>query len=246
MATTTNYGWTTPDDTALVKDGASAIRSLGSSVDSTVKALNPETTLGDISYRSSTANTNTRLAIGSSGQVLTVSGGVPAWTTVAGSAMTKIASADFTTQSSVTIDSAFSSSYKQYMMTLDVSGSTSLQLRMQFRYASSTENSTEYFGSNFEYSRANSASGNGFVGTTYATILNTLETTPAQLTFYFSDVGNTSERAAYRMFGFNSGDSQSSILGGGRVYVDRTYTGIIFTTDTGTISGTYQIYGLAN
>jgi hypothetical protein len=38
MATTTNYGWTTPDDTALVKDGASAIRTLGSSVDTTLKA----------------------------------------------------------------------------------------------------------------------------------------------------------------------------------------------------------------
>lgn len=79
MATTTNYGWTTPDDTALVKDGASAIRSLGSSIDTTTKALNPETTLGDLAYRSATANTNTRLAIGSSGQVLTVSGGVPTW-----------------------------------------------------------------------------------------------------------------------------------------------------------------------
>lgn len=33
MATTTNYGWTTPDDTSLVKDGASAIRSLGTSID---------------------------------------------------------------------------------------------------------------------------------------------------------------------------------------------------------------------
>jgi hypothetical protein len=38
MATTTNYGWTTPDDTALVKDGASAIRSLGSAIDTTVFA----------------------------------------------------------------------------------------------------------------------------------------------------------------------------------------------------------------
>ena len=82
MATTTNYGWTTPDDTALVKDGASAIRSLGTSVDTTTKNLNPSTTLGDIEYRSSTANTNTRLGIGSTGQVLTVSGGVPAWTTI--------------------------------------------------------------------------------------------------------------------------------------------------------------------
>jgi hypothetical protein len=33
MASTTNYGWTTPDDTSLVKDGADAIRTLGSSVD---------------------------------------------------------------------------------------------------------------------------------------------------------------------------------------------------------------------
>ena len=79
MATTTNYGWTTPDDTALVKDGASAIRTLGSSVDTTTKALNPSTTLGDIEYRSSTANTNTRLGIGSTGNVLTVAGGVPTW-----------------------------------------------------------------------------------------------------------------------------------------------------------------------
>jgi len=79
MATTTNYGWTTPDDTALVKDGAAAIRSLGTSVDTTTKALNPSTTLGDIEYRSSTANTNTRLGIGSNGNVLTVAGGVPSW-----------------------------------------------------------------------------------------------------------------------------------------------------------------------
>jgi hypothetical protein len=50
-------------------------------VDTTTKALNPATTLGDIEYRSATANTNTRLPIGTSGQVLTVSGGVPAWTT---------------------------------------------------------------------------------------------------------------------------------------------------------------------
>ena len=36
MATTTNYGWSTPDNTALVKDGALAIRTLGSAIDTTV------------------------------------------------------------------------------------------------------------------------------------------------------------------------------------------------------------------
>ena len=81
MANTTNYNWETPDDTDLVKDGAAAIRTLGSSVDTTTKALNPSTTLGDIEYRSATANTNTRLAVGTTGQVLTVAGGVPSWAT---------------------------------------------------------------------------------------------------------------------------------------------------------------------
>lgn len=36
MASTTNYSWTTPDDTGLVKDGAANIRTLGSSVDTTL------------------------------------------------------------------------------------------------------------------------------------------------------------------------------------------------------------------
>jgi hypothetical protein len=90
MATTTNYGWTTPDDTALVKDGAAAIRTLGSSVDTTTKALNPSTTLGDIEYRSATANTNTRLGIGSAGQVLTVAAGVPSWSTPGAAGATSV------------------------------------------------------------------------------------------------------------------------------------------------------------
>jgi hypothetical protein len=103
MATTTNYGWTTPDDTALVKDGASAIRSLGTSIDTTTKNLNPSTTLGDIEYRSSTANTNTRLGIGSTGNVLTVSGGVPVWAAPAGGGkVLQVVSATTTTQTTIT------------------------------------------------------------------------------------------------------------------------------------------------
>jgi len=88
MATTTNYGWTTPDDTSLVKDGAAAIRTLGTSVDTTTKNLNPSTTLGDIEFRSSTTSVNTRLGIGSSGQNLTVVAGVPSWAASATSVLT--------------------------------------------------------------------------------------------------------------------------------------------------------------
>jgi hypothetical protein len=97
MPTTTNYGWTTPADTDLVKDGASAIRTLGTSVDTTVKNLNPETTLGDLAYRSSTANVKTRLGLGTAGQVLAVNSGAtaPEWKTISSGAVVQVVSATY-------------------------------------------------------------------------------------------------------------------------------------------------------
>lgn len=80
MATTTNYGWDTPDDTDLVKDGAAAIRTLGSSADTTVGNLNPGTTAGDVDYYTS-GTAKARIAIGTVGQVLKVNAGgtAPEW-----------------------------------------------------------------------------------------------------------------------------------------------------------------------
>jgi hypothetical protein len=77
MATTTNYSWTTPDDTALVKDGAAAIRSLGTAIDTTVfnnaGAAIAKTIVdakGDI-IAATAADTVARLAVGANDTVLT-------------------------------------------------------------------------------------------------------------------------------------------------------------------------------
>ena len=77
MATTTNYSWSTPDDTALVKDGAAAIRSLGTAIDTTVfnnaSAAIAKTIVdakGDI-IAATAADTVSRLAVGADNSVLT-------------------------------------------------------------------------------------------------------------------------------------------------------------------------------
>jgi hypothetical protein len=81
---TTNYGFVLPTSSDLVTDLPADFDVALQGVDTRLKALQPGTTLGDLAYSSATANTNTRLAIGTTGQVLTVSGGVPAWQSPAG------------------------------------------------------------------------------------------------------------------------------------------------------------------
>jgi hypothetical protein len=58
---------------------------LGSSIDTTTKNLNPQTTTGALAYRSATANVNTALPIGTANQVLRVNSGgtAPEWATTA-------------------------------------------------------------------------------------------------------------------------------------------------------------------
>jgi hypothetical protein len=81
---TTNYGFVLPTATDLVTDLPADFDVALQGVDTRLKALQPGTTLGDLAYSSATANTNTRLAIGSTGNVLTVAGGVPTWAAPAG------------------------------------------------------------------------------------------------------------------------------------------------------------------
>jgi hypothetical protein len=81
MATTTNYSWSTPDDTALVKDGAAAIRSLGTAIDSTVftnaGAAIAKTIVdakGDL-IAATAADTVARLAVGTDNQRIVAASG---------------------------------------------------------------------------------------------------------------------------------------------------------------------------
>ena len=124
MATTTNYGWTTPDDTALVKDGASAIRTLGSSIDSTLKTqIDAQisdsllTTKGDL-IAATGASTPARLAVGTNGQVLTAdstaSTGV-AWATASSGGMTLISETTASALSSLSL-SSIPQTYKALML----------------------------------------------------------------------------------------------------------------------------------
>lgn len=243
MATTTNYSWTTPDDTDLVKDGASAIRSLGTAIDTTTKNLNPSTTLGDIEYRSSTANTNTRLGIGTTGQVLTVTAGVPAWETVSAGGMTLLSTTSLS--GATTTISSISQAYNSlFFVMYGVTAAGNGNMRVQPNGSSST--------STMVHARGESAAGSS----TAQSIATNLD---------FSTVGwdgtnsdnvvsvridnytSSSNFKSVNMFGSyrNSSGNTSVFVSGGAIVSNTAITSLVFSQAGGNLSaGTVLLYGV--
>jgi hypothetical protein len=250
MATTTNYGWETPDDTDLVKDGALAMRTLGNSIDTTTKALNPETTLGDLAYRSATANTNTRLAIGTTGQVLTVSSGVPSWATPATSAsgLTLITAQTFTSSSAVNVNSVFTSTYNNYRVIINVtstSTSNDFDLRLRTSGSDNTNSSYQFTGTN-TYSDIDTIyiqRNNGTTAFSRAGSAASADNGATNMIFeFFNPYASIRTGLTYHNI---SSDGSRVIFDSGSGIFDNTtsFDGFSIIVDTGNITGKVYVYG---
>ena len=128
------------------------------------------------------------------------------------------------------------------------SSATDADLQLQFQYSTSTAQTTNYYGSGFAYRRNNSLITWGFDDVSQGTIYNDLSTTAKNESFgqiYFNNVEGASEKPRYFGTGFGQG-LQSAINYSGYTDVARTYTGFLLKPDSGTITGRYQVYGLAN
>lgn len=247
MATTTNYGWATPDDTDLVKDGAAAIRTLGSSVDTTTKNLNPSTTEGDIEYRSATANTNSRLAIGTAGQVLTVNSGAtaPEWAASAGvGSLTLINTTTFSTVASQSFNDVFSATYDNYSILINILGSTGNDLTLRVRVAGS-----DLTGNDYNFQRL--AADNTVLAATQSANASSIRIgiVRADETLNTVLIGNvfaTKSTSFINQCLDNSTTTPGILDVYGNVNDSTSYTGFTIFVASGTITGTARVYGYKN
>ena len=208
---------------------------------------NPMTTTGDIIY-SSSGSTPARLGIGTTGQVVTVAGGIPSWATPAGGmTFIKRATVSAVATTGTTFDSIFSSTYSAYLVVAEgmlSSSGASPKLNMQMLY-SGTAQATGYYGTCQGWAddgTANQRLNNNV--TIYSFTYNYINTSPDQsLNLIFTGVGNTSEAANWT--GTSRQQIGISYICGGTSSVARTYTGFQFSTSAGNVSGTISIYGLA-
>ena len=239
---TTNYGFVLPTSSDLVTDLPADFDVALQGVDTRLKALQPGTTLGDLAYSSATANTNTRLAIGTTGQVLSVSGGVPAWTTASSGAMTKIMSASFSAVSdtSTTFDGVFTDTYNNYFIEFaPIKGSVDgADFRFQLRKAGPTTQTASYYGA-----RINNVTATTFSNaSSFAMTLVYGEESGFTMNLYRQNAPTAWSYAGFQRSGVTSvtGAGFNDSMGA------NIATGLILSASSGTITGTVAVYGLAD
>jgi hypothetical protein len=228
-----------PTSTDLVTDLPADFEVFGQAVDTRLKALQPGTTLGDIAYSSATANTNTRLGIGSAGQVLTVASGVPSWATSSAGGMTLLSTTSMSGVATITI-SSIDQTYNEIQIWGDNIKSTDNDLK--FRVNGSTS---------AIYKMVSLGSNNVSIGTLATSVMQ------------FLQLQDAAEPGMFRMTckGYTQTESEKIIVnnavgrgttGSGAAYNQANYinvgaiTSMTFLTDVGNnfTSGSIRIFGV--
>jgi hypothetical protein len=230
---TTNYGFVLPTSSDLVTDLPADFDVALQGVDTRLKALQPGTTLGDIAYSSATANTNTRLAVGSTGQVLTVAGGVPTWATASSGGMTLLASGSLS-GSSVDLTS-ISGSYVNLQLFIDnvIMSATNESVKVEVNaggnnhfYSTSLNNTTLAGSAN----NSNMFLTSGNLTNAQSAVFNIYDYTSANAKLIFSE--------GYTISANNRSIQFGSISGTGAI------TSIKLIPSGGTFTGNYKLYGV--
>jgi hypothetical protein len=218
--TTTNFGWDIPQSTDLVKDGATAIAALGQDIDTAFIDLKGGTT----------------------GQTLTKASGTDldfSWAAASSGAFTKIQTGTFTSSSAVNVNSVFSATYKNYMIVAEVTNSSNdNDVRLRLR-SSGTDATTNYsilgaISAGASVSADNSTGSFPVIraGGTTMGFGDAIIFSP--FTASYTGWTSTSIGAA----GYWASQS-------GRHTANTSYDGFSLIPSSGTITGTYTLYGLA-
>jgi len=209
------------------------------------------TTSGDVIYATGSSAV-TRLGIGSTGNVLTVAGGVPTWAAPAGGgALTKINTTSFSAVSAQSVNSVFTSTYQNYRVLITLSAVTAdatFNLRMR---ASGTDSSGNIYFYGFAGINASGGAANQSASGTAQFLLSELDdTSNASRYAYAIDFYNpqasvdTSIGKVYN--GILSAASVYGGAGGGLHNSAAAYDGFTIFCTAGTITGKVTTYGYSD
>ncbi|CAB4204989.1 hypothetical protein UFOVP1406_11 [uncultured Caudovirales phage] len=201
------------------------------------------TTAGDL-IKGTGSGTYSRLGIGSTGQVLTVSGGAPVWSTAASGALVYITTTTFTSASVLNFNSIFSSTYDSYKVIIKPTSSSAGAGYMRLR-VSGADNSTG------NYNNAALESNSGGVANRYNASATSwfsggdigLNDASITLLEFHNPYATSKTWVDYANGGVNTGARMTK----GILEFDATtsFDGFSIIPSSGNLSGTMTIYGYA-
>lgn len=209
----------------------------------TTGMTNPMTTTGDMVY-SSSGSTPARLGVGSTGQVLTVAGGVPTWATAAsGGGMTLLSTTSLSGTSTTTI-SSISQSYKSLHIIFRQIACSNNSWTLSVRPNNDTTISQTGFrgATNYSQSTGSIKMQNGG----YTSSGNDAFTMTLRFDDYTSALSDTCPFQFYGRFYDYSDTTLKGSIGAGGYYGNSAITSLTIETDTGTFNAaaTVYIYGV--
>lgn len=271
MANTTNFGWETPDNTDLVKDGALAIRTLGSAIDTSLVDLKGGTTGQVLTKASNTdmdfswtavdplvildakgdlitataADTPARLAVGTNGHVLTADSTTSTglkWAAASSGGMTLLGSGTLS-GSTVTL-SSIPATYTNIVIFLSaIVQSTTTRCSIRLNNSTSNANTTNIYSTGIGFNDYASSIPVASSDTTYYMNSTGHNAFAYEITNYAATV-----RKAYRGFGgykYSTDTNQIPFHVYGSTSDTVAYDRIDIVTSSGTFSsGNYAIYGV--
>ena len=201
------------------------------------------TTNGDLIYGTG-SGTFSRLGVGSTGQVLTVSGGVPTWAAPTTPGLVFISATTFSSATSVSINNCFSSTYDNYLIQINQSSGTGGYYTVKMRL-SGTDSSASYTYNTLTTNGATVSSATSSAVTTGFAIDANDTSRAAQASFELQQPG----AAIYTWF---KTSTFSSNVGGTGLKIANGYHAVNTAYDgmtiawTNSATGTIRVYGYRN
>ena len=208
---------------------------------------NPMTTTGDMIY-SSSGSTPARLGIGTSGQVIGIAAGVPAWTTPASGGSALISRTSFSNVASVDYDSVFTTAYGSYLIVIeDIAAATdSDDLHIQLRYGSTTHTGDYYSTYNKSTTAAATYVGTASTGTAQWVATDQMGSTggyPVSGWFCITNADGTNSTRIGATGQFVNNSYNTFFSFNGTCSSSQAWSGFRIKSSSTNITGTIAVYG---
>ena len=231
MATTTpNYGWAVPTSTDLVKDGATAIETLGDAIDASLVDLRGGTT-GQVLKKASATQMDFEWGTASSG-------------------LTLISTTSFSGVSSQSLTPVFSTTYTNYrLMLILTSTATDGSVYFKLRSGATDESGAAYSYSRIQTSNngapANASATNATLGWEILDIDSATSGSKYVLQMdLFSPFDTVNTNAHWTYKGFNTAAQPLFGVSGSNLNTTTSYDGCTI-IGPGNLAGTVSVYGYA-